>query len=276
MSVPYIDGSGALRQRKAASGDGSNADPDNFTFADIGTYERLGDIDAAPLSTPIANGSIGAVIRGFWNAIGNNNDLASFTGSVHAKLRSLIDVIGTTTDALSATGTLMSRLRVLTEGLGVAADTASRTGSVHAKLRSLAEINYIESQTANAITIATTLTVVNSFDCRGKKILGVQLQNTGSTALSGLQVQMRFNNALTIWNTIASTDADFTTNNGKQSNNSNTEIISSGVSGGTIITIPAGGTAWFRVRCEGMESLRIQAVVASGGTTMLAHGIAEI
>jgi hypothetical protein len=270
MSVPYIDGSGAIRQRKSASGDGTNADPDVFSFADQGTYDRLGTTSDSP----------------------------SPTGSIHAKLRSLIaDTVGLTSDALSATGTLMARLRALAEGLGTASDAADSTGSIHAKLRSLgatgdaaaqsgslmamlrflAESNFGESQTASAVTVGTSLTTVITFDCRGKSTLGVQLQNTGGlTALSGLQVQARFNSGLSIWNTIASTNADFTTNNGKQANNSSAEIINSGVSSGTIVNLPANESGWFRMRCEGMESVRIQAQVAMMSTTILAHGIAEL
>jgi hypothetical protein len=296
-SVPYIDGSGAQRQRNLASGDGTTTTPDTFTISDQGTYDRLGEVSNSPISSPTASGTLASVIRGLWqNMLGTTSDASSPTGSIHAKLRSLIaDTIGATSDALSTTGSLMARLRALAEGLGTTSDAASSMGSIHAKLRSLgvtgdaaassgslmamvrslAEANFTESQTASAVTITTSLTTLLTFDCRGKKALGVQLQNTGSTALSALQVQARFNSGLSIWNTIASIDADFTTGNGKQANNASTEVISSGVSGGTIVTIPAGGTAWFRMHCEGMESVRIQAIVASGTTTMLAHGIVE-
>jgi hypothetical protein len=292
-SVPYIDGSGALRQREISTGNGTTENPDKFTFSDQGTYDRLGDTNASPISTPTATGSLGAVIRGLWqNMLGTTSDASSPTGSIHAKLRSLIsDTVGLTSDALSTTGSLMARLRALAEGLGTASDTASSTGSIHAKLRSLgvtgdaaarsgslmamvrtlAEANFVE-QTASAVTVGTSLTTVITFDCRGKSTLGVQLQNTGGVALSGLQVQARFNSGLSIWNAIASTEADFTTSNGKQANNASTEIINSS---GTITTIPAGGAAWFRMHCEGMESVRIQAQVTSGTTAMLAHGIGE-
>ncbi|OKH14860.1 hypothetical protein NIES592_08260 [Fischerella major NIES-592] len=253
MSVPYIDGSGAIRQRKSASGDGTNTDPDVFSFADQGTYDRLGTTSDSPISTPTANGTLSAVIRGLWqNLLGTASEASSPTGSIHAKLRSLADVIGAISDA------------------------AARSGSLMAMLRSLAESNFVESQTATNVTIGTSLTTVITFDCRGKSTLGVQLQNTGSEALSALQVQARFNSNLNIWNTIASTNADFTTSNGKQGNNASTEIINSGVSSGTMITIPGGGDGWFRMRCNGMESVRIQAQVASGTTTMLSHGIAEV
>ena len=228
MSVPYVDGSGALRQRKSASGDGSTDDPDVFSFSDQGTYDRLGEATASPITTPTDTGSLGSIIRGLWQNM-----------------------------------------------LGTASDASSRTGSIHAKLRALAEANFLESQTALPATVGTSLTTVITIDCRGKSTLGVQLQNTGAVALSGLQVQARFNSTLSIWNSIASTTADFTTGNGKTANNASAEIISSGVSGGTIDTIPAGGSAWFRMRCNGMESVRIQAQVASGTTTVLAHGIAE-
>lgn len=278
MSIPYVDGSGAIRQRKSASGDGTNTDPDVFSFADQGTYDRLGTTSDSPISTPTANGTLSAVIRGLWqNLLGTASEASSPTGSIHAKLRSLIaDTVGLTSDALSTTGTLMARLRALAEGLGTASDAAASSGSLMAMLRFLAESNFVESQTASAVTVGTSLTTVITFDCRGKSALGVQLQNTGSTALSALQVQARFNSNLNIWNTIASTNADFTTSNGKQGNNSSTEIINSGVSGGTIVTIPGGGDGWFRMRCNGMESVRIQAQVASGTTTMLSHGIAEV
>ncbi|MBW4478647.1 MAG: hypothetical protein KME54_17745 [Tolypothrix brevis GSE-NOS-MK-07-07A] len=297
MSVSYIDGSGALRQRKSASGDGTTGDPDVFSFADQGTYDRLGETNNSPINSPSDNGTIASIIRGLWqNLLGDATDASSATGSIHAKLRLLIaDTIGATSDALSVTGTLMARLRALAEGLGTTSDTASSTGSIHAKLRSLgitgdtaarsgslmamvrsvAETFFLEAQTASAVTITTILTTVITFDCRGKNTLGVQLQNTGATALSGLQVQARFNSALTIWNAVASTTADFTTSNGKTANNGSAEIINSGVSSGTIITIPAGGNGWFRMRCEGMESVRIQAQVASGSTTMTASGIVE-
>ena len=204
MSVPYIAGDGALRQRKSASGDGTTADPDVFSFSDQGTYDRVGEVGDAPIAAPTTSGTLAGVIRGFWR------------------------------DMLSQI--------------------------------------FIESQTPSAVTVATALTTLITFDCRGKSTLGVQLQNTGAVALSGLQVQARFNSSLSIWNAIASTTADFTTNNGETANNASTEIISSG---GTIVTIPASGNAWFRMHCEGIESVRIQAQVASGNTTMLAHGIVE-
>jgi hypothetical protein len=201
-SVPYIDGSGALRQREISTGDGTTVNPDRFTFSDQGTYDRLGATNDSPISTPTTIGSLGAIIRGLWqNTLGATSDASSPTGSIHAKLRSLADAIG----AIS--------------------DTAARSGSLMAMLRFLAESNFVESQTASAVTVGTSLTTVITFDCRGKKTLGVQLQNTGSTALSSLQVQARFNSNLSIWNTIASTNADFTTNNGKQNNNASTEII---------------------------------------------------
>lgn len=228
MSVPYIDGSGALRQRQSASGDGTNADPDVFSFADQGTYDLLGTQADAPITTPTTTGTLQSLIRGLWQNM-----------------------------------------------LGAVSDASSPTGSIHAKLRSLAESRFTESQTASAVTVGTSLTTVITFDCRGKSTLAVQLQNTGGIALSGLQVQARFNSVLTIWNTIASVDADFTTNNGKTANNGSTEIINSGVSGGTIVTIPAGGNGWFRMRCNGMESVRIQAQVGATSTTMPAYGIAE-
>ncbi|MBN3993838.1 MAG: hypothetical protein HWQ36_25990 [Nostoc sp. NMS2] len=298
MSVPYIDGSGALRQRKSASGDGTTGDPDVFSFADQGTYDRLGAISDSPISTPTTSGSLASVIRGLWqNMLGTASDASSPTGSIHAKLRSLIaDTVGATSDALSTTGSLMARVRTLSEGLGTVSDAASSTGSIHAKLRSLgasqdaaassgslmamlrflAESKFLESQTASAVTVSTSLTTVITFDCRGKRTLGVQLQNTGGLiALSALQVQARFNSSLSIWNTIASTNADFTTNNGKTANNTSAEIINSAVSGGTIPTLPANGTAYFRMHCEGMESVRIQAQVAMSSTTVLAHGIME-
>jgi hypothetical protein len=298
MPVPYIDGSGALRQRQSASGDGTTTNPDVFSFADQGTYDRLGETTASPITTPIATGTLASVIRGLWqNMLGSASDSSSSTGSIHAKLRSLIaDTIGLTSDALSTTGSLMARLRTLSEGLGTTSDTTSSTGSIHAKLRSLgasgdtaassgslmamlrflAESKFVESQTASAVTVGTSLTTVITFDCRGKKTLGMQLQNTGGVmALSALQVQTRFNSSLSIWNTIASTNADFTTSNGKTANNASAEIINSAVSSGTIPTLSANGTAYFRMHCEGMESVRIQAQVASGTTTMLAHGIVE-
>jgi hypothetical protein len=297
MSVPYIDGSGALRQRKSASGDGTTGDPDVFSFADQGTYDRLGETTASPIATPTTTGSLGAVIRGLWqNMLGTASDASSPTGSIHAKLRSLIvDTVGLTSDALSTTGSLMARLRTLSEGLGTTSDAASSTGSIHAKLQSLgtqgdaaassgslmamlrfvAESRFVESQTASAATVNTSLTTVITFDCRGRRTLGVQLQNTGAVALSGLQIQARFNSSLSIWNTIASTNADFTTSNSKTANNASAEIINSAVSSGTIPTLPANGTAYFRMHCEGMESVRIQATVAASSTTMLAHGVNE-
>ena len=249
MSVPYIDGSGALRQRKSASGDGTNADPDLFSFADQGTYDRLGEISNSPISTPTSSGTLAAVIRGLWqNMLGTTSDAASSTGSIHAKLRSL----GATGDAALSSGSLMAMVRVL------------------------AEANFVESQTASAVTVGTSLTTVITFDCRGKKTLGVQLQNTGGViALSGLQVQARFNSSSATYYAIASTNADFTSSNGKTANNASTEIISSSVSGGTIVTLPAGSTAWIRMHCEGMESVRIQAQVAASTTTILAYGIVE-
>jgi hypothetical protein len=271
-SVPYIDGSGAQRQRNLASGDGTTTTPDIFSFADQGTYDRLGANNDSPISTPTATGSLGAIIRGLWqNMLGNASEASSPTGSIHAKLRSLADVIGTISDAASSTGSLHAKLR----SLGATGDAATRSGSLMAMLRFLAESNFVESQTATAVTVGTSLATVITFDCRGKSTLGVQLQNTGSTALSALQVQARFNSNLNIWNTIASTNADFTTSNGKQGNNASTEIINSGVSSGTIMTIPGGGDGWFRMRCDGMESVRIQAQVASGTTTMLSYGIVE-
>lgn len=294
MSVPYIDGSGALRQRKSASGDGTNADPDVFSFSDQGTYDRLGEINNSPTSSPSDNGTIASVIRGLWqNLLGDATDASSPTGSIHAKLRSLIaDTLGFTSDALSTTGSLMARLRALAEGLGTTSDTASATGSIHAKLRSLgvigdaaassgslmamlrfvAESKFTELQTASAVTVSASLTTVLTFDCRGKSTLGIQLQNTGATPLSALQIQGRFNSSLSIWNSIASITADFTTNSGKTANNSSADIISSG---GTLPAIPSGTSAWLRFRCNGFESVRIQAQVATGTTTMLAHGIAE-
>ncbi len=351
MSVPYIAGDGSLRQRKNASGDGTSADPDVFSFADQGTYDRLGSISDAPITTPTTPGTLGAVIRGLWQnmlgttaeassstgsihaklrnfadivgtatdalsvtgnlmsriralseGLGTTSDATSATGSIHAKLRSLIvDTLGTVSDALSTTGTLMARLRALSEGLGTASDAASNTGSIHAKLRALlantlgaigdtaasngslmamlrfvAEARFVESQTPSAVTVGTGLTTVITFDCRGKTTLGVQLQNTGGLIpLSGLQVQARFNSSSVTYYTIASTNTDFTTGNAKQSNNGSAEIINSGVSSGTIVTLPANGNGWFRMRVNGMESVRIQAQVAMTSTTMLAYGIAE-
>lgn len=272
MSVPYIDGSGALRQRKNASGDGTNADPDVFSFADQGTYDRLGTTSDFPISSPTATGTLAALIRGLWqNILGAASDASSPTGSIHAKLRNFADIIGTVSDAASVTGSIHAKLR----SLGVSGDVAARSGSLMAMIRTVAEADFVESQTASAVTVSTSLTTVITFDCRGKSTLGVQLQNTGSTALSALQVQARFNSNSGTYYTIASTNADFTTSNGKQGNNGSAEIINSGVSSGTIVALPANGNGWFRMRCDGMESVRIQAQVGSGNTTMQAHGIAE-
>ncbi|MBO3459949.1 hypothetical protein G7B40_040190 [Aetokthonos hydrillicola Thurmond2011] len=301
MSVPYVAGDGSIRQRKNSSGNGTSDDPDIFSFSDQGTYDRLGTASDSPITTPTATGTLGAVIRGLWqNMLGAASDASSSTGSIHAKLRNFADVIGTAADALSTTGSVMARLRTLSEGLGTASDASSNTGSIHAKLRSLiantvgaigdaslssgslmamvrflAESNFAESQTSSAVTVDTSLTTVITFDCRGKSTLGVQLQNTGTVALSALQVQARFNSSSGTYYTIASTNADFTTSNGKQSNNGSAEIINSGVSSGTIVALSASTTAWFRMRCDGMDSVRIQAQVAATSTTMLAYGIAE-
>ena len=251
MSVSYIDGAGALRQRKLSSGDGTTESPDVFSFSDGTTHERLGNIDDSPINAPNDSGTLSSVMRGFWKSLGSESDSLNPIGSIHAKLRAL------------------------TGGFGLLGDTAARSGSLLAMIKFLSEsfeFSFTESQTTNAVNISTTFTTLIAFDCRGKNILGAQLENTGSTALSELRIQARFHSDSNIWNTIASTSADFGTNNGKQSNNPNAEIIDSS---SNIISIPSGGDGWFRMRCSGMESIRIQAKVTSGSTTMSASGITE-
>ena len=280
---------------------GATSDASSATGSIHAKLRNFADTIGTSADALSVTGSLMAKIRALSEGLGTASDASSATGSIHAKLRSLIvDTVGLTTDALSTTGSLMARLRTLSEGLGIASDVASTAGSIHAKLRSflstlgaigdaalssgsvmamlrfLAESKFVESQTASAVTVGTGLTTVITFDCRGKNTLGVQLQNTGGLiALSALQVQARFNSSSGTYYTIASTNADFTTSNGKQGNNGSAEIINSGVSSGTIVALPANGNGWFRMRCNGMESVRIQAQVAMTSTTMLAYGIAE-
>lgn len=257
MSIPYIDGSGALRKRKTTSGDGTDANPDIFSFSDTGTYERLGDSSSSPINSPNDDGTLSSVIRGLWqNLLGSNLDSSDPAGSIHAKLRSLIaDTIGLITDNASLTGSLMARLRALVQGIGLLEDASTQSGSLLSMVRYLAESNFVESQTVNAITVDTSLTTIIAFDCRGKNVLGVQLENIGNTDLSALQIQVRFHSNSPIWNTI-----------------DNIEVIdgSENLNG-----ISSGSDGWFRLYCNGIESARIQSSVASGSTSILAYGIAE-
>lgn len=124
-----------------------------------------------------------------------------------------------------------------------------------------------------AITITTTLTTVITVDVRGWKRLNLQIQNLGATALNAFSVQGRYNSGLgSFYNPRAAATADFTTGRALQTGNATAFVFDASAD---LTVLAATTSGWIELNVEKYESIRIQARVATGTTTMRIDGVAK-
>lgn len=123
-------------------------------------------------------------------------------------------------------------------------------------------------ETANApqtVTVTSSLAEIISLDTKALvDLIGIEIVNTGSTALSDLQIQIRFNSANSYHAVIVV--ADWTAILAGTQSLSNFLTALGTANPGTLTG--SNAFAWFIINPQGIESISIKAQTASGSTSL--------
>lgn len=148
----------------------------------------------------------------------------------------------------------------------------SALSSDRLKVETEAAATYFED-TASNVSVGTSDTTLITVDVRGKSRLGVTVYNeSGGSALNSFRVLARYHNAFTFYFPEATDAAAFTTNSADSTGNSTALVRKANQSP---VTLAADAYAWIRLNVEGIESVRLDASVASGTATVDVWIIAE-
>lgn len=122
--------------------------------------------------------------------------------------------------------------------------------------------------TTSDVSTTTTETTILTVNTANYEWMGVEIINTGATALNGFNVQIAFNST-NFFHTKLSSAGDYTTNTSLQNGNATT--INQEFSGDPR-TLAGGSRVWARLNLRGVYAVRFTATVASGSTTMAIRG----
>lgn len=118
--------------------------------------------------------------------------------------------------------------------------------------------------TTSSVNTSSTLTLILEIICPPYQSLSLRIHNRGTGALTALEVRgfesIDFPDDFAI---LASTTANYTTGNGKQSNNTLIPLVDSS---GTLPAIPANGKAGILINIRYFHKIRILASVPTGAT----------
>jgi hypothetical protein len=127
------------------------------------------------------------------------------------------------------------------------------------------------SETVATVSVGTALTTLLTFDTRAFNYLSFEVNN-GATPLAECQVQAKYADASNIWNPKTFGATEYTTGVGKQSGNNRISIIEAS---GNLNILAANASGWVEIDCSRYASVRLQARVTSGTSTVITRGVAK-
>lgn len=133
-------------------------------------------------------------------------------------------------------------------------------------------VSSAEFVTASPVAITTSDTDILTIDVKGYSRVGFIVQNVGATALNSFRIAVRYNSTFSFYFPEATDAAAFTSGSSDQTGNATALIRKANQSP---VTLGAGQYAWIRLNVEGVESIKLDAKVASGSTTVSIWGVKE-
>ncbi|NEP62328.1 MAG: hypothetical protein F6K31_36255 [Symploca sp. SIO2G7] len=229
----YIGASGTTLYRKA-TGTGTDGNP----FVPEFKEPDIGSTSDSPATSDTGTFSL----------------IALFKRSLQRWTTFLTD-FGATADAESATGSLMARLRYIANNLGGSSEAISS-----------------ELTTTTTASVGTSLTTVLDVNTENWHYLSIKIQNTGAEALTDFQTQGFYSSQTPFSYALlasAGTASSYGAGMAKQSNNTLIPVVDA-------FNLPAMGATsdgQLEINCTRYQRIRLQALVASGTTSITIDGI---
>lgn len=255
-TTSYIDGDG-LKQNRAVRGDGGAVSPFEAYVVDADLNNATGSQSQAPASksTLTSTGTTPYSMLQLLKGILINTGSSGSSQTQYSDGASAATPTGTVAMAKTSGGT-------------VSAVSVDASGSLLVSTNN----NYSEFS-SGSVSVGTTAATVITVDVRNFRRMNIQIQNTGSTALAAFSVQGRYHSSLGgLYNPRAASTSDFTTNRAIQTGNATAFVYDASAD---LTTLAGSSNGWLELNVERYESVRIQAQVASGSTTLKIDGIAK-
>ena len=169
------------------------------------------------------------------------------------------------------------------DALGVVGDAAAADETADASAIALLKALLRESRAiefdSGVVSVGASPTEIVIVDVSNLTTMGIQIENTGATALNTFVCSARYHSDLGgAFNPFAQSAADYDTNAGRQTGNVLNPVIASSAIGfpaGDPRTLAGGSSAWLELNVARYESVRFEASTASGSTDVRLRGVAK-
>ncbi|MDV3348100.1 hypothetical protein QGP82_05325 [Leptothoe sp. LEGE 181152] len=169
------------------------------------------------------------------------------------------------------------------DALGVVGDAAAADETVDASAISILKALLRESRTtefdSGVVSVGASPTEIVIVDVSNSRTMGIQIENTGATALNTFVCSARYHSDLGgFFNPFAQSAADYDTNAGRQTGNTLNPVIASSAIGfpaGDPRTLAGGASAWLELNVARYQSVRFAASTASGSTDVRLRGVVK-